>query len=215
MTVLIADDHAAIRAGLKHILSGEFGGIKFSEASTAAQVMQKAITKNPDLIILDINLPGRSGLDVLKQLRSMQSTAPVLVFSFHQEEEFAVRALKAGANGFLSKDVPDYEFIKAITQILNGKKYISQKTAELMARQLGNGNLRPHELLSDREYQILILIASGKSITRIASEIALSVTTISTYRSRLLNKMHLKSNADITRYVIENKLSFFGDEDSV
>ncbi len=207
MNILIADDHSAIRTGIKHILTEEFGNIDFFEVAVAEEVISKSSSLKLDLIILDINFPGISGLDILKQLKSIDVGVPVLVFSFHQEDQFAVRALRAGASGFLSKDAPNSEILKAIRQILNGRKYISQKTAELMSNYLEGNISQSHELLSDREYQTLIMIAAGKSVSRIAEDLALSVPTISTYRTRILEKMKMKSNAEIIRYVIENKLT--------
>ena len=194
MKILVADDHAAVRLGLKHILQSEFSTLEFAEASTSAEALKLATSHEWDMIILDIDLPGRNGLDVLKQLQEQSVQAPVLIFSFHHEDQFAVRALKAGAWGFLSKDAPDTEIIKSIRQIL-------------MASQLTTpGEGQVHELLSDREYETFLLLAAGKTVSEIASQLSLGIPTISTYRSRVLEKMQMKNNAELTRYAMENKL---------
>ena len=207
MRVLIADDHIAIRIGLKYILSAEFGKVSFAEASTSAKALQMLENEKWDLIILDIGLPGRSGLDVLKQMSDSNNKSPVLVFSFHKEHQFAIRALKAGAAGFLSKDSPDTEIIKAIRQILVGRKFITLSVAESMIRQLNTTEQHElHENLSDREFETLLLIASGKTVSQIAKELSLSVPTISTYRARILEKMQMKTNAELMQYVLEKKL---------
>lgn len=207
MRILIADDHIAIRIGLKHILSTEFGRVSFTEASTFAEVLQVLGKEKWDLIILDIGLPGRSGLDILKQMSDSNNKSPVLVFSFHKEHQFAIRALKAGAAGFLSKDSPDTEIIKAIRQILDGRKFITLSVAESMLNQLDNsGDQELHEQLSDREFETLLLIGSGNTVSQIANKLSLGVPTISTYRARILEKMQMKSNAQLMKYVIEKKL---------
>jgi len=206
--ILIADDHFAIRSGIKHILANEFSGIQFGEATSAAEVFQQIKLQPWDILILDINFPDRNGLEILKQLKEEGTGIPILVFSMYREEQIAVRALKAGASGYLAKDAGDRELVKAIQQLLNGRKYISLSVAELLASQLeAPYDKAPHEILSDREYQTLILIASGKSVSQIAAEISLSVPTISTYRARILEKMGLKNNAEITHYVIDNRLN--------
>lgn len=209
MRILIADDHAAIRIGLKHILITEYGNsLQFTEAVSAEETIRITAEGKWDLIILDINLPGRNGLDVLRQFKNAGNKTPVLVFTFHQDEQFAVRAFKAGADGFLTKGASDTEIIKAIRQVLGGRKYLPLSVAEFMASQLeGQQYAMPHERLSDREYQTLIMIGSGKAVSQIAKELSLGVPTISTYRARILEKMNMKTNADLTRYVIENKLA--------
>lgn len=205
--ILIADDHPAVRNGVKYILSGEFPDMQFGEAMNAAEVMQKLSSQTWDVLILDIDLPGRSGLDVLKHLRSEKMEVPVLVFSFHHEEQIAIRALRSGAFGYLAKDSADTELVKAINQILAGKKYLSPSVSEQLISQLENpSNKEPHELLSDREYETLLLLASGKTVSQIAEELSLSVSTMNTYRARVLEKMEMKSNAELIRYAIQNKL---------
>ena len=205
--ILIADDHSAIRSGIKHILVNEFSNIEFGYATHAGEVLQNIKEQRWDVIILDIDMPGRNGLDILKQLKDEAINVPVLVFSFHREEQIAIRALKSGAFGYLPKDAADTELVKAINTIFSGKKYISSKVSEQLVSQLENpGNKYPHELLSDREYQTLLLIASGKTVTEIAEELSLSHPTISTYRARILVKMNMKNNAEITNYAIRHNL---------
>jgi two-component system, NarL family, invasion response regulator UvrY len=205
--ILIADDHFAIRVGIKHLLKSDISEVSFGEATSATDIFKEMQNATWDLLILDINLPGRNGFDILKQLRDERSQVPVLVFSMHREEMVALRALKAGAAGYLSKDAADTELPKAVHQVLSGRKYISLPVAELMASQLQNPDaLLPHELLSDREYQTLLLIASGKTVSQVAEELSLGVSTISTYRVRILEKMAMKNNAELTHYVIEHRL---------
>ncbi len=205
--ILIADDHSAIRIGVKQICTGEFPAVLFGEAINYAEVFQKLKENDWDILILDIDLPGRNGLDILKQLKAEKLKIPVLMFSFHSEEQIALRAMKLGAAGYLSKDVADMELVKAINQIMNGKKYVSQSLSEKLLSLLdGNSNKESHELLSDREYQTLLLIASGKTVSEIAGILCLSTPTISTYRARILEKMKLKNNAELTTYAITQKL---------
>ena len=205
--ILIADDHSAVRSGVKHILLSEFSNIEYGYATNAGEVFQLIKDENWHVIILDIDLPGRSGLDILKQLKDESIDIPVLVFSFHREEQIAVRALKSGAYGYLAKDAADTELVKAINTILSGKKYISPLVSEQLISHLENPQNKPvHELLSDREYQTLLFIASGKTITQIADELSLSHPTISTYRARILQKMGMKTNAEITSYAIRQNL---------
>lgn len=205
--ILIADDHFAIRIGIKHLLKNEFADVEFGEATNATDVFEKIKSSTWDVMILDINMPGGNGFEVLKQLRAERSAIPVLVFSMHREDIVALRALKAGASGYLSKDAADTELARAIHQLLAGRKYISHSVAELMVSQLDNPeNKPPHELLSDREYQTLLLLASGKTVSQIADELSLGISTISTYRVRILEKMAIRNNAELTHYAIEHKL---------
>lgn len=205
--ILIADDHSAIRSGVRHILASEFAHIDFGEATTAAEVLNKLKDGVWDILILDIDMPGRNGLEILQQLKAEKSKLPVLVFSMHSEDQIAMRAIKLGAYGYLSKDAADTELVDAIRRILSGRKYISPSLAELMAFQLENPMDKPlHEQLSDREFQTLLLMASGKTVSQIAHDLLLSIATISTYRSRILVKMGMLNNAQLTRYAIENNL---------
>jgi two-component system, NarL family, invasion response regulator UvrY len=205
--ILIADDHSAIRVGVKQICMGEFPSVQFGEAVNYSEVFQKLKQMDWDILILDIDLPGRNGLDILKQIKAENYKVPVLMFSFHGEEQIALRALKMGAAGYLSKDAADMELVKAINKIIDGKKYVSQSLSEKLLNMLDESSSKePHELLSDREYQTMLLIASGKTVSEIADILYLSTPTISTYRARILKKMRLKNNAELTTYAISQKL---------
>lgn len=205
--ILIADDHSAIRNGVKSILKTEFMEVEFGEASNGNEVFKKLKEKKWDILILDMEMPGRNGLEVLKQIKDEELKIPVLMFSLHPEEQVAVRALKLGAAGYLAKDTVDEELVKAVNLILTGRKYITPSLAEQLATQLENPDGKaPHELLSDREYQTMLLIAKGKTITEISEELSLAVPTISTYRARILEKMGMKNSAELTTYAIRNKL---------
>ncbi|MBI4931010.1 MAG: response regulator transcription factor [Bacteroidetes bacterium] len=205
--ILIADDHQVVRKGLKQILEDEFSDVEFGEAENAAETLQKVSEKKWDLLILDINMPGRSGLEVLHQLKEEKNMLPVLVLSMHAEEQIAVRTFKSGAWGYLSKDAADTDLVKAIHQILSGKKYISPRVAELLAEQLENPSGKaPHEHLSDREYETFIHLAKGKTVSQIAKEVSLSIPTVSTFRTRALDKMKMETNSDLIRYAVDNKL---------
>lgn len=205
--VLIADDHAMLRRGIRQILAEIPGLEAVDEATNGQEVLAKAAKDRYDLVLLDISMPGRSGLDVLKQLKAEKPRLPVLVVSMHPEEQYALRALKAGASGYLTKESAPDELIAAVQKILDGGKYVSGSLAERFVTELSNpADKPPHETLSDREYEILCMIASGKTVSEIGEELALSVKTVSTYRTRILDKMNMKNNAEMTRYVIENRL---------
>lgn len=205
--ILIGDDHPVIRKGLMQILQSEFTDIEFGEASNGAEVLDLVDRHEWDILILDMDMPGRSGLEVLAQLRASEVRLPVLVLSMYPPEQLAVRVIRAGANGYLGKDSADTELIAAVRTILNGRKYITPGVAEQMARQLEYPQgMTPHEVLSDREYQTLLMIASGKTVSQIAEELSLSVATVSTYRSRILEKMGMKTNAELTHYAVKNNL---------
>ncbi|HEX9714584.1 MAG TPA: response regulator transcription factor [Desulfurivibrionaceae bacterium] len=205
--VLIVDDHAVVRRGLRELLSDEFRGAAFGEASTAQQALEQIWKKEWDVALLDITLPGRSGLDLLKEVKAARPRLPVLVLSVHPEDQFAVRVLKAGAEGYLTKESAPEELVNAIRKILAGGQYVSPTLAEKLALGLRKDSTRaPHETLSDREYEIMCCIASGKTVTEIARELSLSPKTISTYRARLLEKLRVKNNAEIIRYAIRNGL---------
>lgn len=207
MNILIADDHAIVRKGLVQLLREEFHFADITEAANSADVLDKAKGKIWDVILLDISMPGRNGLDVLKQLRADGVKAPVLMLSMHPEDQYALRVLKAGASGFLNKDSATDELIAAVHKVLSGKKYITASLAEKLAEAMGDGGERAaHELLSDRELQVLQLIAAGKTVSEIADAISLSVNTISTYRTRILEKLSLSNNAELTRYALDNQL---------
>lgn len=207
--VMITDDHPLVREGLKTVVTQETIDIKvIQEASNAAELLNMLTKELPDIIILDIAMPGRSGLDVLKDIKDLYPKLPVLILSMHPEDRFAARAIKAGASGYLTKTGISDELVKAIKIIvLQKKRYISPAVAEQLAQQMDHSSEKSlHDTLSDREYQILCMIASGKNISRIANELSLSVQTIHTYRSRLKEKMSMKSNVELTRYAIENGL---------
>jgi len=205
--ILIADDHTIVRRGLKHILHENLNGVMIDEASNEQEVLDKVWNDDYDLVVLDIAMPGRSGLDVLKELRSHKPKLPVLILSMYPEEQYAVRVLKAGASGYLTKDSAPSELMAAVQKISQGKKYISPSLAEKLAVDLDASLEKAlHEGLSDREYQVMCMIASGKTVKEIAEVLSLSVKTISTYRSRILEKMRMTNNAALTRYALQNKL---------
>jgi len=207
MNIIIADDHAILRKGLVHLMKEEFPFSQVTEAQDGLEVYEKIRGVVWDIIVLDISMPGRNGLEVLKQIRADGIKAPVLMLSIHREEQYAIRALKAGASGFLNKDSATKELILAIHKVLSGRKYVSASLAERLAEGAGDSFDKPlHELLSDREMQVLQFIASGKPVSEIADDIHLSVKTISTYRARILEKLGLNNNAELTRYAMDNGL---------
>jgi DNA-binding NarL/FixJ family response regulator len=207
MRILIADDHAVLRSGLKLLLAQAIPEAKFGEAEDCRQVLDATLTHSWDLVILDLSMPGRGGLDVLKELKAQRPKLPVLVLSMYAEKQFAVRALRAGAAGYLTKASAGAEFLKAVEHIMAGGRYVSTGLAEHLASELSypKGGLL-HERLSAREFEILRLIASGKTVKEIASELVLSGNTISTYRARILEKMKMRTNSELTHYAISNKL---------
>jgi len=205
--ILIADDHSVVREGLKQILVEEFPKAKFGEAKNAAEVFDLVDKQNWDIAVLDISMPGRGGLEILREMKQRNANVPVLILSMYSEDQYAMRALKAGASGYLTKESASEELVRAITQIMSGRKYISQSLAEKLASSLGDETVKTvHESLSDREFEVLSLIASGKTVGEIAEEMSLSVKTISTYRSRILSKMKMKTNAELMRYAIDHGL---------
>jgi len=207
MRVLIADDHAVVRGGVKLALLEEFGEIVLGEAATGAEAVSSVLTGTWDLVIMDISMPGRSGLEALKQLKELRPELPVLMFSMYPEEQYAVRALRAGAAGYLTKASIPEELVKAVHKTLAGGKYVSAELAERLAAEAGPPSDKPpHEALSDREYQILRLLASGKTAKEIAGELGISVNTASTYHARIRAKMKLQTDAELTRYAVEHKL---------
>ena len=205
--IIIADDHTVVRKGLKQILLEEFPSAHIEEVSDAEELLKKVMKSEWDVVISDLSMPGRSGLESLQQIKQHYPRLPVLILSVHSEEHYAIRVLKAGASGYLSKDTAPDELVKAVNRVLLGKKYITASIAEKLASTLDQDNEKPsHEHLSDREFEVLKLIASGKSVSDIAAMLSLSVTTVSTYRARILTKMNMKTNADLTLYAIQNKL---------
>ncbi len=205
--LLVADDHAIVRKGIAQIIAETSDIVVAGEARNGQEVMEKANKNGYDLVLLDISMPGRDGLEILKELKRQWPNLAVLILSMYPEEQYAVRALRSGASGYLTKESAPDELVAAIRKVSSGRKYISASLAEKLAAKLENHQVQPpHEQLSDREYQIMCMIASGKTQTKIAEALSLSIKTISTYRARLLKKMHMNSNAEITRYAIENKL---------
>lgn len=207
LRILIADDHTVVRKGLRQILLDEFPTAEIIEVADAEELIKKVMSDKWDVVVSDLSMPGRSGLDALQQIKLSYPDLPVLILSIHPEEQYAIRALKSGASGYLSKDTAPDELVKAVQRVLLGKKYISQSIAEKLANSFSSDiALQPHETLSDREFDVMKLLANGKSVSEIAEMLSLSVTTVSTYRARVMVKMVLKSNSDLTRYAIENKL---------
>jgi len=202
---LVVDDHPLLRLGIKHMLAQEPDFAAPGEAVDAEDALRRIKERTWDVVLLDISMPGRSGLDVLREIRGLRPTLPVLVLSLHSEEKFAVRALRAGAHGYLTKNDAPTELVQAIRRVLTGKKYVSPSIAETLANAVESGSSKaPHERLSDRELQVMCQIAWGKTVSEVAQEATLSVKTISTYRSRALKKMKMRTNAEFTRYAIEN-----------
>ncbi len=207
LKILIADDHPIVRKGMKQIIEEAPDMMVADEAGNGVEVLNKVSKKYFDIVLLDISMPGRSGLEVLMELKKEKPDLPVLVMSMHPEEQYAIRALKSGASGYLTKASVPEELVTAIRKVSLGRKYISPSLAEILASDFGTDKEKPlHETLSNREYQVMCLIASGKTLTEIGDELALSVKTISTYRARILGKMNMKNNAELTHYAIQNHL---------
>jgi len=204
MKIIIADDHAVVRKGLKQILM-EMSGVKVvEEVDNGPALIEKITNDSFDFVVLDISMPGQSGLQALKEIRDRKPKLPVLILSIHPEEQYALRALKGGASGYITKDSAPEELVKAIQKILSGHKYITQSITDKLADNFGDK--LPHELLSDREYEVFAMIAVGKTITDIGAELSLSVKTVSTYKSRIYDKMGMTSRTELTLYAIQNKL---------
>ncbi len=205
--ILLADDHPAIRKGTRLIIENRFKDVEFGEASNGNEVFKLVKDQKWDIIIIDMDMPGRNGLEVIALLKDQKSKIPVLMFSMHPEEQVAIRALKAGASGYLTKDASGEAIVNAVEVILSGRKYITPATAEKLAQQLQNPhNKKAYELLSDREYQTLLLFSNGKTVSEIAEELSLSISTISTFRARILEKTGMKTNAELINYAIRNNL---------
>jgi two-component system invasion response regulator UvrY len=205
--ILIVDDHEVVRDGVKKLFDEWPGTAVFGEASTAPEALRLARERDWDVVVLDLSLGGRSGLELLKELKQARPKLPVLILSMHSEEQYARRAFKAGAAGYITKDSPRVELVKAINKVIHGGRYVSPALAEKLVADLERGTDRPpHEVLSDREFEVMCLIASGKTVSEIAGLLSLSDKTISTYREHLLEKMGMKTNAELTHYAIQNKL---------
>src|SRR5712692_5436679 len=205
--ILIVDDHEVVRDGIRRILDEQPGTMAFGQAGTAEEALSLARDEDWDVVVLDLSLGGRSGLEVLKELKQIRPRLPVLILSMHSEEQYARRAFKAGAAGYITKDSPRAELVKAINKVAQGGRYVSPALAEELVIDLERRSDRPpHETLSDREFEVMRLIASGKTVGEIASLLSLSDSTISTYRARILEKMEMKTNAELTHYAIKNNL---------
>ena len=207
MRILIADDHPVVRRGLKETLSEAFSRVTFGEAKTAQETVETVGRENWDVVILDISMPGKSGLDILEDLHRLRPKLPILLLSVHPEGQYARRALKSGAAGYLTKESVPEELTEAVRRVQGGGRYVSAALAEKLAFDLRRkADVPAHELLSDREFQVLRMLASGKTVKQIADEISLSVKTVSTYRSRILLKTGMKTTADLIRYAIQLQL---------
>lgn len=205
--ILLIDDHAVVRDGVKKMLDQQHNSISFGEAGSVAEAIKLVHRQNWDLGILDLSLGDRSGLDVLKELKHIRRRMPILVLTMHSEEQYARRAFKAGASGYITKDSTGEELIKAVNKVMSGGRYVSPSLAERLIVGLGSDLDRPlHESLSDREFEVMCLIASGKTVGEIAELLSLSDRTISTYRARILEKMVMRTNAELTHYAIQNKI---------
>ena len=209
LRVLIADDHAITREGLKRILTDYPEAVHVGDAANAAQTLSMVRKNDWDLVLLDISLPDKSGLEVLKSIKKDRPALPVLVLSMYPVDQYALRVLKAGGSGYLTKESAPEQLLAAVRKVSEGGRFITPELAEHMARELAEGTpTLPHESLSDREFEVLRLIASGRTPTEIAGHLSLSVKTISTYRTRLLHKMGMRHNAELTHYAISNRLVF-------
>ena len=207
MKILLVDDHPLVRRGIAQVLLEKIAAETVHECASAIEAMKEILDATWDLVILDLSLPGKNGLELLKEMKAARPRLPVLVLSTYPEQQFATRVLRAGAAGYLTKDASPDVLGTAVRKVLSGGKYISVKTAETMADELGTDFSRPiYETLSDREIDVMLRIAAGKQISQIAAELNLSVKTVSTYRSRVLQKTHLNNNADLMRYAVTNKL---------
>jgi two-component system invasion response regulator UvrY len=207
LRILIADDHEIVRKGLGKVLVETLQPIKVDEARDGQEAVSKVLKSEYDLVVLDLKMPGKSGLDVLKEIKQHRPKLPVLILSMHPEEMFAIRAIRAGASGYLTKECAGDELVLAIRKALRGERYISGSLAQILAGDLDSDAEKPlHEILSDREYQVMLMISSGKTVGAIAKELCLSVKTISSYRTNILLKTRMKNNAEITHYAIKNQL---------
>ncbi len=208
MKILIADDHAVVRRGLRELLEERFPQAQFAEAGNATQALELVAREPWDIVITDVTMPGRSGLELVKEIKTLHPRVPVLLLSVHPEDQFAVRALRAGAAGYITKDSADRLLVEAVEKALAGGTYVSRALAETLAAGLqADAAAAPHELLSDREDEVFRLIAAGKQVKEIAAELRLSVKTISTHRAHILEKMRLKTNAELVRYAIAHGIS--------
>jgi len=205
--ILLVDDHAAIRRGISDILTAEIDGLEFGFAGSEAEAMNALGSKTWDLVTVDLNLPGRGGLDLIRNIKGLDRAPKILVYTMHSEDQLGIRALRAGADGYLTKDAHPDEVVVAVRALLQGRRYISAALADQLATAViepQSGS--PHEILSEREYQVLVRLASGHSLTQVGNELSLSVKTVSTYRGRVLDKLHLTCNSELVRYALTHKL---------
>ncbi|UCD21431.1 MAG: response regulator transcription factor [Chloroflexota bacterium] len=207
LRILIADDHPIVRQGIGQLIAKTADMVVADEASNGSEVLDKVRASHCDVVLLDLSMPGLHGLDIIRQLKKESPRLPILILSMHSEEQYAVRAFRAGASGYLTKQSAPDELLAAIRKVSIGGKYVSSSLAEKLASDLeiGTGKL-PHETLSNREYQVMLMIAAGKTVAEIAEELSLSVQTISTYRARILQKMGMKNNVELANYAIKNQL---------
>jgi DNA-binding NarL/FixJ family response regulator len=204
MKVLIADDHNVVREGLKHIMEGQYGPVIFGEACDGTEALNLIWKEEWDLVLLDIHMPGRDGLEVLREAKKERPRMPVLILSGSPQEEYAVRTLRDGAAGYIEKNAPEPEFLQAVSEALAGRCYLTPAIAQKLAREVAAPSNKPvHEKLSDREYQVMKMLAAGKTVKEVAAELSLSVKTVSTYRTRILEKLDLTSNVDIARFAMK------------
>jgi two-component system invasion response regulator UvrY len=208
LKILVADDHAIVRQGVRQILADSYDTIVYDEASDGQEALDKALLNDYDLVLLDISMPGKSGLEVLRELGSQKPGLPVLILTMHSEQDYAMRVLKLGASGYITKQSAPEELMTAILRVASGGKYVSPSLAEDMVSYLkiGEEEVQSHSVLSEREHQVMCMIAAGKSVKEISEQMALSKRTIRTYRIRILKKMKVSSDAALIRYVVENRL---------
>ncbi len=206
--VLVADDHPVVRGGIKQALSDSVAGVVIGEACTVQELFEQIAGRRWDVVILDITMPGGGGLDALKRLKQERPSLPVLMLSVYPEDQFAVRAIRAGASGYLTKQSLPEELVRAVKTVLGGSKYLTAKVADLLATHLQHdeSGTPPHTRLSDREYHVFRALVHGKTVSEIAEELALSIKTVSTYRARILEKLDVKTNTDLARYAFRHHL---------
>jgi len=207
--IVIADDHDIVRAGMKQIISDDDDLEVAGEAESGEKLIELVKKNDYDIILVDLKMTGMNGLEVIKHVKLIKPQIPVIVLSMHSEDQYAVRTIKAGASGYLTKETAVESLVGAIKKVVKGGKYISPRLAETLADSIAGGTLNPHEALTDREFEVLCMLASGKTVSEIAGELFLSVKTISTYRQRMLEKMNMKTNSELTRYAIKNNLLEF------
>lgn len=206
MNFLLVDDHKVVREGLRNILLSAYPHAQITEAASAEELNKILVEQQFDVVISDFSLPGRNGLDVIKQVHAANSKTPVLILSMHPEQQYALRVLKAGASGYINKSTGADELLSAVAKVLSGRKYVTSTVAEQLANDINSNRTASHEILSDREFSVFKMIAEGRSLSAIAADLNLSLSTVSTHRTRILKKMDMKSNADLIKYAIEHEL---------